>query len=101
MDEITASLQGLSVDELLTVKKAIQSILTDRGYVLYNELDRGAKGDDVIKVQERLKELGYYTGSLSGKFDSETQKAFKLFEKNNGLTNDGKASQNDLILFAF
>ena len=91
-------LDTLTIDELLDLQKEIQTVLADKGYVQYDELDRGAKGESVIKVQERLKELGYYDGSLTGKYDTETQKAFKLFEKNNSLVNDGKASQSDLLL---
>ena len=91
-------IQNMSIDELLSLQNEIQRVLADKGYVQYEELDRGSKGDAVLDVQIRLKELGYYTGNISGKYDSETQKAFKLFEKNNNLTNDGKASQSDLIV---
>ena len=91
-------LQDMSIDELLILQNEIQKILADKGYVQYEELERGSKGDPVIKLQERLKELGYYTGSVSGKYDSETQMAMKNFEKNNGLNNDGKASQSDLVI---
>lgn len=92
------SLEEMSIDKLLILQSEIIRILADKGYIKYDELDRGSKGDSVSDVQERLKELGYYSGSISGKYDSETQKAFKLFEKNNSLKNDGKASQDDLIL---
>ena len=91
-------LQNMSIEELLSLQNEIQRVLADKGYVQYEELDRGSKGDAVVDVQNRLKELGYYTGSISGKYDSETQKAFKSFEKNNNLSNDGKASQSDLIV---
>lgn len=94
----TMNLEDMSIDELLILQSKIERILADKGYVRYEELDRGAKGDSVSNVQQRLKELGYYDGTASGKYDSETQKAFKLFEKNNGIVNDGKASQEDLVL---
>ena len=64
----------------------------------YEELDRGSKGDSVSSVQQRLKELFFYNGNITGKYDTETQKAFKQFEKYNNLTNDGKASQSDLLI---
>jgi peptidoglycan hydrolase-like protein with peptidoglycan-binding domain len=66
--------------------------------VQYEELDRGSKGDFVSDVQQRLKELFFYNGNITGKYDTETQKAFKQFEKYNNLTNDGKASQSDLLI---
>jgi peptidoglycan hydrolase-like protein with peptidoglycan-binding domain len=97
-DSITINLQEMTVDELLVLQSDIQKVLADKGYVKYEELDRGSKGDAVSDVQERLKELGYYSGSLTGKYDSETQKAFKQFEKNNDLISDGKASQDDLVV---
>lgn len=91
-------LQQLSINELLSLQKEIQRILADKGYVQYEELDRGSKGDSVSNVQQRLKELFFYSGSITGKYDTETQKAFKQFEKYNNLTNDGKASQSDLLI---
>ena len=97
-ENIIYNLQDLTIDELLVLQNEIQRVLADKGYTKYEELDRGSKGESVIKVQERLKELGFYNGSISGKYDSETQKAMKAFEKNNGLDNDGKASQSDLSL---
>ena len=95
---ISLNLQDMSIEELLHLQSEVQRTLADKGYVHYEELERGSKGDSVSNVQERLKELGYYQGSITGKYDSETQKAFKAFEKNNSLPNDGKATQADLIV---
>ena len=50
-----------------------------------------ATGDAVEALQQRLKELGYYTGSLTGTYDKATQKALKAFQKKNGLKADGVA----------
>ena len=52
-------------------------------------LRRGAKGAEVEALQTRLKELGYYTGSVDGDFGNNTQNAVKAFQKQNGLTADG------------
>ncbi len=49
----------------------------------------GDKGDDVKTVQQRLKDLGYYTGKIDGKFESGTVKALKAFQKKGGLKQDG------------
>lgn len=43
----------------------------------------------VTIVQTRLYELGYYTGSITGTYDSATQAAVKSFQKASGLTADG------------
>lgn len=50
----------------------------------------GAKGDDVTSVQYRLDLLGYYSGSLDGKYGTGTAMAVSAFQKRNGLTVDGK-----------
>lgn len=49
----------------------------------------GARGEDVIKIQKRLKQWGYYSGSVDGIFGSGTLAAVKSFQRKNGLTADG------------
>ena len=49
----------------------------------------GNKGNDVKAVQQRLKDLGYYTGKISGTFDDASVKALKAFQKKSALTQDG------------
>ncbi|MBQ4579878.1 MAG: peptidoglycan-binding protein [Clostridia bacterium] len=51
----------------------------------------GSTGDDVRKMQNRLKELGYLKGSADGDFGAATETAVKAFQAQNGLTVDGKA----------
>lgn len=46
-------------------------------------------GDQVITIQTRLAELGFYTGDISGTYDKATQTAVKAFQKKNNLTADG------------
>ena len=52
-------------------------------------LRQGSKGGEVKEVQRRLKQWGYYTGSVDGIFGSGTKKAVIAFQKKNGLTADG------------
>lgn len=47
-------------------------------------------------MQQQLKKLGYYTGSVDGDFGSGTETAVKEFQEANGLTVDGKAGKNTL-----
>lgn len=56
-----------------------------------NELKKGAKGDDVKKLQERLTELGYDVGpaGTDGIFGPKTLEALKKFQEDYGLTVDG------------
>ena len=56
----------------------------------------GFQGDAVRTVQKKLKELGYYTGSIDGDFGKETEKAVKAFQKANGLSADGKVGEQTL-----
>ena len=53
-------------------------------------LSNGSTGTDVTSVQTRLKALGYYTGTVDGKYGSGTIAAVKAFQLNNGLKVDGK-----------
>ncbi len=57
-----------------------------------------ATGDAVETLQKRLKELGYYTGSVNRTYDKATQKALKAFQKKNGLKADGTAGADTLKL---
>ncbi|MEA4928545.1 MAG: peptidoglycan-binding protein [Candidatus Limiplasma sp.] len=54
-------------------------------------LKSGASGDAVKKLQQRLKELGYYTGSVDGNYGAGTASAVKSFQSANNLTADGVA----------
>ena len=51
----------------------------------------GSTGSEVRRLQTRLKELGYYKGSVDGDFGEGTETAVKAFQQQNGLTVDGKA----------
>ena len=57
----------------------------------YQTLTKGDSGKSVKSLQERLKECGWYNGSITGKYDSATQNAVKAFQKAQGLTADGIA----------
>ncbi len=58
----------------------------------------GSRGDKVVKLQERLKELGYYTGSADGVAGSATVSAIKAFQKKNGLKQTGNADADTQAL---
>ena len=56
----------------------------------------GSEGNEVRSLQSRLKELGYYTGNVDGDFGQSTEEAVKAFQRNNGLTADGKAGSETI-----
>ena len=67
----------------------------------YSVIERGHSGEAVENLQNRLTELGYYTGKITGKMDSATQLAYKKFEKANGFTANGVASAEEQeVLFS-
>ena len=57
----------------------------------YTTLEDGSEGTQVRKLQQRLKDLGYYNGSVDGKYGSGTEAAVMAFQLRNNLTVDGRA----------
>ena len=51
----------------------------------------GNTGEPVAQLQAKLKELGYYAGDVTRKYDTATSTAVKAFQKTNGLKADGLA----------
>ena len=75
----------------------------------------GSRGEEVKRIQTKLKNWGYYKGAVDGIYGSQTRAAVKYFQRNNGLTADGivgsktakalgmslsSQSSNDLYLLA-
>ena len=56
----------------------------------------GSRGDEVRKIQQKLKNWGYYSGSVDGIYGTQTQSAVKYFQRKNGLTVDGIAGKKTL-----
>ena len=52
-------------------------------------LKRGDSGEDVKGVQNRLMELGYYKGKITGNYNAATEDAVEAFQKKSGLPKDG------------
>ena len=52
-------------------------------------LKSGSTGATVKTVQTKLKNWGYYTGSVDGIYGPKTVAAVKYFQSKNGLTQDG------------
>lgn len=57
----------------------------------------GSKGDEVRRIQKKLKELGFYNGSVDGVYGSATKKAVTAFQKSCGITADGIAGPKTLL----
>ena len=46
--------------------------------------------DDVLWIQQRLQELGYYKGSVDGAVGAATRDAVKAYQRDQGLQGDGQ-----------
>ena len=51
----------------------------------FRNLKSGMYGTDVMKIQKRLKELGFFTSNPNGKFGAETEKAVHAYCRANNL----------------
>ena len=73
----------------LLLKDADPSILD------YRVLNRGDKGDDVLRLKKRLQELGYIRGGseLTNVYNDVAAERMTLFQRQTGMTEDGVASQ--------
>ncbi|MBR6220580.1 MAG: peptidoglycan-binding protein [Clostridia bacterium] len=58
----------------------------------YRSLSLGNTGIAVQALQLRLKDLGYFTGDVSGLFDADTESAVKRFEQTYGTMQTGVAT---------
>ena len=53
-------------------------------------LEVGSSGADVKKVQQKLIQWGYLSGTADGKYGEKTRAAVTAFQKKNGLAADGR-----------
>jgi len=73
---------------------------TPAASVTYRTLRRGVTNNDVKRLQERLRELGYLSANPNGYFGSATQTAVEKFQKANNLKVDGIAgNETQNLLF--
>lgn len=56
----------------------------------------GSRGNEVRQIQTKLKNWGYYNGSVDGVYGTQTVNAVKYFQRRNGLTADGIAGAKTL-----
>jgi len=90
MKKIVFAFLILSTYLLIGVNLA-QSNEYEQAYSYY-----GSIGNEVIQIQTRLKNWGYYTGTIDGVYGYETYRAVRQFQSKNGLTVDGVAGSATL-----
>lgn len=81
-----------------TILSIILIILTTTSIYIYQKQDTsetlskyGSRGEEVTKIQTKLKRWGYYNGNIDGIYGSQTVNAVKYFQRKNGLSVDGIA----------
>jgi hypothetical protein len=53
----------------------------------------GDAGPDVVRLQERLEQLGFWVGRRDGRYESLTEQAVFAFDKYHGLPRDGRVDE--------
>lgn len=85
---------GLTADGRLGPKTMAVLMSED---AIPNSLALGMSGDDVYAVQERLNELKYLTNDMkTSYFGAVTDHAVRAFQKENGLTADGRVGKQTM-----
>lgn len=66
----------------------------------YYAAQNGDQGDDIVRIQTRLYELGYLANEsqLTGNFGDSTEEAVKKLQNVNGLDEDGKVGRKTMNL---
>ena len=66
----------------------------------YYAVSKGAEGDDIQRIQQRLYELGYLASAnmVTGSFGDSTDAAVLKLQEVNGLKTDGKVGQKTINL---
>lgn len=57
----------------------------------------GSSGSEVKQIQQKLKSLGYYKGSVDGIYGTQTKNAVISFQRNCGITADGICGKTTLL----
>lgn len=57
----------------------------------------GSTGSEVTQIQQKLSELGFYSGAKDGVYGSQTRDAVTAFQRSVGLTPDGIAGSKTLL----
>ena len=63
--------------------------------------EEGDSGSKVVKLQQALEFLGYYSGEIDGHYGTKTVEAVKRFQKKRGMKQDGIAGASTLrVMFS-
>lgn len=91
----------LQIISLILINIILLSVMTticfDRAKVVDALSKLGSRGDEVRRIQTKLKQLGFYKGAVDGIYGSATRKAVINFQRSCGITADGIAGPKTLL----
>ena len=90
-----ATMTRLNSDEALSRQDYLRRFAN--AYTNMTPLEKGDVSNDVLLMQRRLKEYGYFAGDCDGVFGEATEMAVKSFQMVNGLSVTGIASGATLM----
>ena len=83
------------------------SIIYSIGFIYTNQSEQieaqealskiGSRGDEVRRIQNKLKSLGFFNGTVDGIYGAKTQSAVKRYQRSVGITADGVAGPKTLL----
>lgn len=85
-----------SIIVIVLVNILVISIVTSLAGSVQTLSKQGSQGSEVKQVQTKLRDLGYYKGSIDSVFGSQTKAALLSFQRAKGLTADGIAGPKTL-----
>ncbi len=85
-----------SIIVVVLVNILVISIVTSLAGSVQTLSKQGSQGSEVKQVQTKLRDLGYYKGSIDSVFGSQTKSALLSFQRAKGLTADGIAGPKTL-----
>ena len=98
--DVTGAADSATLERLNSADALSRQDYLTRFANAYEQMDTLEKGDvsnDVLVMQRRLKEYGYFSGSPGGAFDDATRQAVESFQMVNGLPVTGEADGATLM----
>jgi peptidoglycan hydrolase-like protein with peptidoglycan-binding domain len=94
--DVAAGEQISAGDRLYSVN--LRPVVAAQGTVpAFRSLSIGARGTDVLQLQQFLAEERLYEGPLSGQFNEATRAAVNALQKTIGVTIDGTVRRGDIV----
>lgn len=86
--------QGYPVEPTGTASPITLYYFCDDGYSSYlHDVSVGMSGDEVLRIERRLEQLGYMDMAADDAFDAYSREALRLFQQQSGLEADGVANR--------